>query len=131
MVSIAAREGGRPLVNFFTKWRYTSDDGSGRGSGRGVSGSTRVLGSEGEAVMPKKDRGFPLTRAGKALQENITRSGRVAGAAYTLVGGIVFLGGLGYWLDGRWNTAPWLLLTGLMLGIVVGFYELVKTVWPR
>jgi F0F1-type ATP synthase assembly protein I len=81
--------------------------------------------------MPKKDRGFSLTRAGKALQENVTRSGRVAGAAYTLVGGILLLGGLGYWLDGRWNTAPWLLLTGLLLGIVVGFYELVKTVWPK
>ena len=81
--------------------------------------------------MAKKDRGFSLARAGKAFQENVARSGPVAGAAYTLVGGILLLGGLGYWLDGRWNTAPWLLVTGLVLGIVVGFYELVKTVWPR
>ena len=81
--------------------------------------------------MPKGDRKFSLARAAKSLQDNATRSGPIAAASYTLVGGIVLLGGLGYYLDGRWGTAPWLLITGLALGIVVGFYEVIKAARPK
>ena len=52
-------------------------------------------------------------------------------ASYTLVGSILLLGGAGYLVD-RWRgTAPWFLLGGLLLGMVVGFYELAKTVYRR
>jgi F0F1-type ATP synthase assembly protein I len=80
--------------------------------------------------MARRNRRFSLARATEALQDNVTRSGRVAGASYTLVGGIIVLGGLGYFLDGRLGTKPWLLLGGLLLGIVVGFYEIVKASRP-
>ncbi len=26
---------------------------------------------------------------------------------------------LGLWLDGKWNTAPWIMLTGSIVGLVV------------
>jgi F0F1-type ATP synthase assembly protein I len=73
----------------------------------------------------------PFERAAKAFQENVTRSGPVAAASYTLIGAIILLGGIGYAVD-RWrgSTTPWFLLGGLLLGIIVGFYELAKTVWP-
>jgi F0F1-type ATP synthase assembly protein I len=77
--------------------------------------------------MAKKNRPFSFGRTAQSLQENATRSGPVAGASYTLVGGIILLGGIGYFADERFGTAPWLLVTGLALGIIVGFYELVKT----
>ena len=81
--------------------------------------------------MARKDRSFSVARAAKALQENVTRAGPAAAASYTLVGGIILLGGIGYGLD-RWlGTSPWFLLAGLATGMVVGFYELVKTAWPR
>ena len=81
--------------------------------------------------MVKQERSFPFTRAARSLQENVARSGAVAGASYTLVGAIILLGGIGYALD-RWrDSSPWFLIAGLTLGIVVGFYELIKTVWPR
>ena len=32
----------------------------------------------------------------------------------------------GRWLDGKWHTAPWLSLAGLMLGIATGFRELMR-----
>ncbi len=81
--------------------------------------------------MVKHERQFPCTRAARSLQENVARSGAVAGASYTLVGAIILLGGIGYALDQWRGSSPWFLLAGLTLGIVVGFYELIKTVWPR
>ena len=80
--------------------------------------------------MARQNRRFSLARATEALQDNVARSGRAAGASYTLIGGIILLGGLGYVLDGRLGTAPWLLVGGLTLGIIVGFYEIVKATKP-
>ena len=46
-----------------------------------------------------------------------------------MIGAILLLGGVGYLLD-RWTeTAPWFLLSGLFTGLIVGFYELARTVW--
>lgn len=51
--------------------------------------------------------------------------------SYTLIGAIILLGGIGYGIDMWQGTGPWGLFTGLMLGLVVGFYELAKTLWRR
>ena len=41
----------------------------------------------------------------------------------------VLLGvGLGYWLDRKWGTSPWLLLVGSGIGLFAGFYQFSKTV---
>jgi F0F1-type ATP synthase assembly protein I len=80
--------------------------------------------------MASKDRSS-LARSAKSLQDNVTRSGPVMAASYTLVGAVLFLGGIGYAVD-RWrDTSPWFLLAGLVLGIVVGFYELITTVYRK
>ena len=79
--------------------------------------------------MTRRVRSFSFSRSAQSLQENVSRSGAVAGASYTLVGAIILLGGLGYAVDLWQETAPWFLVTGLALGIIVGFYELIKTVW--
>jgi F0F1-type ATP synthase assembly protein I len=72
-----------------------------------------------------------VQRSLKAFQDNVTRSGSAAGAGYAIIGAIVFCGGVGYALDSWRGTSPWFLVGGLFLGIIVGFYELAKTVWPR
>ena len=80
---------------------------------------------------PEDRSGFFLERTAKAFQENLTRAGPIAAASYTLIGAIILLGGIGYALD-RWRgTSPWFLLAGLLLGIIVGFYELAKTVFRK
>lgn len=86
------------------------------------------MGAEG-AQMAKKGRGFSFARSAQSLQDNVARSGAVAGASYTLVGAIILLGGIGYAIDIWQDTSPWFLVSGLALGIIVGFYELIKTVW--
>lgn len=63
----------------------------------------------------------------RAFQENVQRAGPAATASYTLIGGILLLGGLGYAVDEWRQTSPWGLLTGLVLGISAGFYAIVKS----
>ena len=72
-----------------------------------------------------------LARSMRFMQESIRKSGPAASASYTLIGAIVLLGGAGYALDSWQGTGPWFLFGGMLLGIVVGFYELAKVVWHR
>jgi len=48
-------------------------------------------------------------------------------ASYTLLGSILSLGGLGYYLFKRNDNIIWFLLM-LFLGIIVGMYELYKQI---
>ena len=46
-----------------------------------------------------------------------------------MIGSILLLGGGGAVID-RWqDSAPWGLFVGLLLGVVVGLYEVAKAVW--
>jgi F0F1-type ATP synthase assembly protein I len=81
--------------------------------------------------MADNDRGSWFARSTRSLQENIRQSAPAAAASYTLVGAILLLGGVGYALDAWLGTEPWFLLVGLVCGMVVGFYELVKTAGRR
>lgn len=75
------------------------------------------------------ERDPSLGKSLQHIQESLRRSGPAATASYTLIGAILLLGGVGQLID-RWQgTSPWFLLAGLLGGLVVGFYELAKTVW--
>jgi F0F1-type ATP synthase assembly protein I len=81
------------------------------------------------ARQPGDDGDRFLQRSLKAFQDNVRRAGPAAAAGYTLIGAIILLGGIGYAVDAWRGTSPWFLLAGLLLGLIVGFYELAKTVW--
>ena len=88
------------------------------------------MGANRRPDKPEDRSGAFLEKAAQAFQANVIRAGPVAAASYTLIGAIIFLGGIGYALD-RWRgTSPWFLLGGLLLGLIVGFYELARAVWP-
>ena len=72
-----------------------------------------------------------LVAPAEGLQHSLQNAGSFAAASYTLVGAIVLIGGIGYFADGWFESSPWLLIIGLLLGIVVGFYELARVVWRR
>jgi F0F1-type ATP synthase assembly protein I len=73
--------------------------------------------------------GLFAERAAKSFQESIIRAGPVAMASYTLIGAILLLGGIGYALDAWRGGGHWFLFGGLLLGLIVGFYELAKAVF--
>jgi len=58
--------------------------------------------------------------------ETNRKSGIAYAAALTLFASVVSLCGIGWLLD-RWlGTKPWLLVIGIALGAVVGFYQFIR-----
>ena len=53
---------------------------------------------------------------------------RYAQIGTMLVVPMLVLGGIGYWLDDRLGWQPWLLLTGLFLGMAAGFLSFFRLV---
>ena len=59
-------------------------------------------------------------------QETSRKSGIAYAAALTLFVSVASLCGLG-WLIDRWlGTAPWLMIAGLILGAIAGFYQFIR-----
>jgi F0F1-type ATP synthase assembly protein I len=63
------------------------------------------------------------------LQKIIKQSGPAMGASYTLVAAVIIFGAAGYFIDKWQNSSPIFLLLGLLIGIIVGFYEIAKIIW--
>jgi F0F1-type ATP synthase assembly protein I len=51
---------------------------------------------------------------------------RHSGVGLELAGATAGLALLGYWIDGRFGTAPWGILGGVVIGLVGGLYNLVR-----
>ena len=81
--------------------------------------------------MKDKDPDSLLVRSTRALQNNVEQAGPAAGAGYTLIGAILLFGAIGYAIDSWRGSSPAFLVGGLLLGIVVGMYELAKTVFLK
>jgi F0F1-type ATP synthase assembly protein I len=61
---------------------------------------------------------------GNALRDSAPYIGIGTTLAVTMVLGL----GVGYWLDQRLKTSPWLLFAGGLLGMIVAFYQFFRTV---
>ena len=63
---------------------------------------------------------------GRDDEETSRKSGIAYAAALTLFFSVASLCGVGWLLD-RWlGTRPWLMVVGLVLGAIAGFYEFVR-----
>ena len=65
----------------------------------------------------------------KRDEEGVARkSGLVYAAVLSIVFSVASLLGVGWVLD-RWlGTSPWLAVTGIVLGAVVGFYQFIRLI---
>ena len=48
-----------------------------------------------------------------------------------IVAPMLGLGALGYWLDGKLATKPWLAVAGLLIGMIGGFTNFIRFVTAR
>lgn len=62
----------------------------------------------------------------KSGRENFRKIAEFSSLGLTLPSSIIVGLFIGYFLDKKLNTGPWLLLAFLLLGIVSGFYSLFK-----
>jgi F0F1-type ATP synthase assembly protein I len=53
---------------------------------------------------------------------------RYTQAGLQLIAPMLVLGAIGYWLDRKMRTGPWLLLAGLLVGMAAGFAGFVRLV---
>lgn len=60
-------------------------------------------------------------------QEVTRKSGVAYAAGLTIFVSVVSFMGVGWLLD-RWLGTSWLMVTGLVLGAVVGFYEFIRII---
>ena len=75
-----------------------------------------------------KKLGDRMGAANEQLQNNLERNESQIFASYGLVGAILIFGALGYFADRVSGSSPRYVIAGLVVGIAIGFYSLVKTV---
>jgi len=62
------------------------------------------------------------------FQKILQKAGPIMSAVHSLFSYIIVLAVFGYLLDKRYNTFPLLFLIALFIGLMVGFYQLSRTV---
>ena len=67
-----------------------------------------------------------ITSVFEQFSRIMKQAGPYMTASYTLVGAVIGLSLLGYFLDRLLDTNPWLLLLGILLGVVIGLYGVAK-----
>lgn len=69
--------------------------------------------------MPPPDR-EPLADAMRYFQGGMA-----------LIAPMLALGALGYWLDRKFDTEPWIMVAGLITGMIGGFVNFFQAVLPK
>ena len=57
-------------------------------------------------------------------------SRQLSTAATTMTGAVLGLGLIGFLLDRKFETGPYLLVAGLLVGVMVGLYDIWKVMFP-
>lgn len=58
-------------------------------------------------------------------------SGKYMAAASTMTGSVLGLGAFGYFLDQKFGWPQYGVLVGALLGVVIGMYELYKSIYIK
>tara|TARA_B100000929_G_scaffold100859_1_gene79595 strand:+ start:3248 stop:3490 length:243 start_codon:yes stop_codon:yes gene_type:complete len=77
------------------------------------------------------DRENFLEKSLNQFQRFARQAGPAAAASYTLLGSVLLLGSIGFLLDQFFHSSPLYILIGLGLGLLIGFYQLAKSVFKK
>ena len=79
----------------------------------------------------EKDKGkgqIDIVENFKSFQNIVKQSGPAAAASYGLIASILIFTYLGWIIDKNIDSSPFAILIGMLLGIIIGFYHLIKAV---
>ncbi|MBD3226224.1 MAG: hypothetical protein GF313_15965 [Caldithrix sp.] len=62
------------------------------------------------------------------IQSAYQKAGPYLTIAYVFIGGILFFGFVGYYIDQKSHLEPLFLILGVFLGLGLGFYHMIKTI---
>ena len=70
---------------------------------------------------------------GQAGRRRLSSGAEFAGLGFQFAGSMALFGLLGWWLDGRFGTGPWLLVLLIFVGAGAAFYSMYRRVFgtPR
>ena len=63
-----------------------------------------------------------------SFQKVLNQAGPAASASYSLIGSILLFIFIGFYIDNHFDTSPVGIIICVVLGLVVGFYQVVKVV---
>jgi len=52
---------------------------------------------------------------------------QLAGVGIEFIVAVMLFGAIGWWVDGKLNTRPWLMLVGGLVGFAVGLWLMLRT----
>jgi len=61
-----------------------------------------------------------------SFQKVLIQAGPAASASYSLIASILLFIFIGFYIDNHFETSPFGIIIGMVLGLVVGFYQMVK-----
>ena len=64
----------------------------------------------------------------KSFQNIVKQSGPAAAASYGLIASILIFTYFGWIIDREIDSSPFAILIGMLLGMIIGFYHLIKVV---
>ena len=64
----------------------------------------------------------------KSFQNIVKQSGPAAAASYGLIASILIFTYFGWMIDREIDSSPFAILIGMILGMIIGFYHLIKVV---
>ena len=74
----------------------------------------------------KDEEFYQLDENPESTAETNRKSGLAYSAVLMLVASILGFLGIGWALDRFFNTEPWLLVGGIVLGTIIGFYQFIR-----
>jgi len=83
-------------------------------------------------MADSEDRsGIDVGKSLDSFQKIIKQAGPAASASYSLVASILLFTFIGWYIDSNNDTSPFWVIVGIFIGILVGFYHLIKTMTSK
>ena len=83
-------------------------------------------------MADSEDRsGIDVGKSLDSFQKIIKQAGPAASASYSLVASILLFTFIGWYIDSNNDTSPFWVIVGIFIGILVGFYHLLRTMTSK